>query len=113
MRKPRAKRGGEARNRSHQSKADEGHEADGQPRRQLSRPSRSLVAIMLAIITKASLSTALGAKAAIVEPVATPAIAGSAHLRTTSIITAALSRWVRNDSTLVGTMMAMEVPTQS
>ena len=59
------------------------------------------------------MSTAADAKAAIAEPTATPITAGSAHARTTSIITAPLSRWVRNESTLVGTMIAIEVPTQS
>src|SRR5215470_5745471 len=82
-------------------------------RRQLSRPNRSLPAITLPISTKASLSTADEAKAAAAAPTATPATEGSAQARTTSIITAPWSRWARNDSTFVGTMMASEVPTQS
>ena len=71
------------------------------------------MAITLPTRTNASLSTAAGAKAAIAEPSATPITAGSAHARTTSIITAPWSRWVRNESTLVGTMIAIDVPTQS
>ncbi len=81
--------------------------------RQLSRPIRSFRAITLPTSTKASLSTAAGAKPAMAEPVATPITAGTAHCRTTSIITAPLSRWMRKESTLVGTMIAIEVPTQS
>src|SRR4051812_26048482 len=81
--------------------------------RQLSRPTRSLMEITLPTRTNASLSTAAGAKAAIAEPTATPTTAGGVQARTTFIITAPLSRWVRNESTLVGTMIAIDVPTQS
>src|SRR5712691_6397959 len=81
--------------------------------RQLSRPNRSLPAITLPTSTKASLSAAGGAKAAMAEPTATPKTEGTAQARTTSIITAPLPRWVRNEITLVGTMIASEVPTQS
>src|SRR6478736_2151505 len=79
-------------------------------RRQSSRPINSLKEITLPTRTNASLSTAAGANAA---PTATPITAGGAHARTTSIITAPLSRCVRNESTFVGTMIAIDVPTQS
>ncbi len=83
------------------------------PSRQLSRPNRSLQAIVLAIATKAILRTVPGANAATAEPAATPRTAGIAQARTTSIITAPLRRCARKDRMLVGTMIAIEVPTQS
>src|SRR5882757_1282096 len=81
--------------------------------RQLSRPTRSLKAMTLAMTVKASLSTAAGAKAATAEPAATPSTDGSAQARSTSIITRPLLRWMRNERMFVGTMMAIEVPTHS
>ena len=63
--------------------------------------------------TKPSLSTVPDAKAASAEPTATPMTAGTAHARTTSIMTAPRSRCARNERTLVGMMMASDVPTQS
>src|SRR5712671_826037 len=83
------------------------------PSTQLSRPTRSLAAFMLAISTKATLRTVAGAKAAVTEPTATPATAGNAHDRIIAGMTRPFARWAQYDRTVVGTMMASDVPTQS
>ena len=62
---------------------------------------------------KAILNTAAGAKEAITEPIATPITAGAAQMRTTSGITAPFFLCPRYDRTVVGMMMASEVPMQS
>ncbi len=67
----------------------------------------------LAIITKASLSTAPGANAATADPTATPAMAGIAQARTISMRTAPRAQCARNDDKFVGTMIAMDVPRQA
>ena len=46
----------------------------------------------LATATKASFSTTAAANAAMADPTATPASAGTAHARNTPVITAPLSR---------------------
>src|ERR1700730_3848903 len=83
------------------------------PSTQLSRPARSLAAFMLAISTNATLNTVAGAKAAVTEPTATPATDGNAHDRIIAGMTRPFARWARYDRTVVGTMMASDVPTQS
>jgi len=63
--------------------------------RQVSRPSNSLVAMTAATSTNATLSTAPDANAAVTDPTATPATAGSAHSRTISGSAIPLARWAR------------------
>ena len=81
--------------------------------RQLSRPNRSLKAIIVTTTRNTILKTAAGAKKAITEPAATPSTAGSAHCRMTSRSTAPLARCVRYERMVVGRMIAIEVPTHS
>jgi hypothetical protein len=72
-----------------------------------------LAEIVLAITTNAIFNTVPGANAAMTAPTATPSTAGIAHTRTTSIITAPRRRCARKERMLVGTMITIEVPTQS
>ncbi len=65
------------------------------------------------MMTKATFRTAPGAMPAISAPTPTPTTDGIAQARTTSISTAPCARCTRYERTLVGTMIAIEVPTQS
>src|SRR5271166_2025204 len=67
------------------------------PSTQLSRPARSLAAMMPAMTTKASLNTCAGANAAATDPAATPITAGKAQERITAGMTMPLARCARYD----------------
>ena len=62
---------------------------------QFSRPTSSLMAMVPAISTKASLNMPAGANAAATDPTATPATAGSAQDRSTPGITSPFARCAR------------------
>src|ERR1700690_3837084 len=83
-----------------------------------SRFQRSLLNSILMLMKpikmmNAILNTAAGANEAMTEPIATPAIAGSAHRRTTCGITAPFFLCSIYERIVVGIMMASEVPMQS
>jgi hypothetical protein len=61
-------------------------------------------------MTKAPLNSPAGASAAAIEPTATPATDGSAQARMTSGITSPRAACARYERTVVGTMIASEVP---